>query len=58
LIILDFFSKEVGRNISFENTVFLSPNCNFGNSLAFLNKIIFYSEIIGCKKIILDKNVF
>jgi hypothetical protein len=58
LMILDFFSKEVGRNISFGDTVFLEPNCNFGNSIAFLNKIIFYCEIIGCKTIILDKNVF
>ena len=31
---------------------------NFGNLLCTLNKILFYCEIIGCKKILLDKEIF
>ena len=30
----------------------------FGNLLCSLNKLIFYCEIIGCKKILLDKKIF
>ena len=57
-LILDIFLKEAGRNISFGGTLFLARNYHFGNSIAFLNKILFYCEIIGCKTIILDKNAF
>ena len=32
--------------------------CDLGECLTFLNKYIFYCEIIGCKSIILDKEVF
>ena len=30
----------------------------FGNALSNLNKLIFYCEIIGCKRIILDNKIY
>lgn len=56
--ILSFFSKELEKNITFVNNLFYSLNFNFGNLLCSLNKIIFYCEILGCKKIFLDKDIF
>ena len=55
--ILDLFSIE-NSNISFIDKIFYTSNYNFGNILVNLNKLIFYCEIIGCKSIILDKNIF
>jgi hypothetical protein len=56
--ILSFFSKYAGRNITSEHTIFLATNCNFGNCIVILNKILFYCEIIGCKTIILDETIY
>jgi hypothetical protein len=58
--ILDFFSKYAGRNKASEyiDTIFLATNCNFGNCIVILNKILFYCEIIGCKTIILDETIY
>jgi hypothetical protein len=56
--ILDLLSKDVGKNITFLDTLFLTSDCNFGNSIAILNKLLFYCEIISCKTIILDKDIF
>ena len=56
--ILNLFSKDAGRNISSVDTIFFATNCNFGNCIAILNKILFYCEIIGCKTIILDENIY
>ena len=56
--ILKLFSECAGRNITSVDTIFFSPNCNFGNCIVVLNKILFYCEIIGCKTIILDENIF
>ena len=56
--ILQLLSENFGRNITSVDTIFLSPNCNFGNCLVVLNKILFYCEIIGCKTILLDENIF
>ena len=39
-------------------TVFLNQKCNFGNCMVFLNKLIFYCEIIGCKYIVLNKHIY
>ena len=55
---LKFLSKETHKNIEFLDTLFYTPNRRFGNALCNLNKIIFYCEIIRCKKIILDKKIF
>lgn len=56
--ILNLLSKDVGRNISSVEELFLSTDCKFGNSIVILNKILFYCEIIECKTIILDKEIF
>ena len=56
--ILNLFSKDAGRNISSVDTIFFATNCDFGNCIAILNKILFYCEIIGCKTIILDENIY
>jgi len=54
--LLNFLSKRVGRNITSLNTIFLSQKLKFGNQIILINLVIFYCEILGCKKIILDKN--
>ena len=56
--ILNLLSECVGRNITSVDSIFLAPDCNFGNGLVILNKILFYCEIINCKKIILDSKIF
>jgi hypothetical protein len=56
--ILNLLSKDVGRNITSIDSIFLATECNFGNSIVILNKLLFYCEIIGCKSIILDKDIF
>ena len=55
---LNFLSKETHKNITLLDTLFYTPRRRFGNALCNLNKIIFYCEIVGCKKIILDKKIF
>ena len=52
----DFFSKIKKKPINKIETIFVSHSCNFGNCIIMLNNIIFYCEVIGCHKIILDKN--
>ena len=32
--------------------------CNFGNQLILLNKVIFFCEILGCERIILNKQYY
>ena len=56
--ILIFFSQYAGRNITSVDTIFLATSCNFGNCIVILNKILFYCEILGCKTIILDENIY
>ena len=55
-IILDIFSKNAQKNISFINNIYINYGLKFGNQLILLNKVIFYCEIIKCKKIILHEN--
>ena len=38
------------------DTVFVTENGSFGNSVIALNNIIFYCELLGYKKIILNKH--
>ena len=56
--ILNTFSKNMGYKIppGISISIFLDMKFNFGNQLLILNKLIFYCEIIGCKKIILEKD--
>ena len=54
--LLAFISKSIGRNITYVNTIFLSQKLMFGNQIILINLAIFFCEILGCKKIILDKH--
>lgn len=54
--ILNMISKSVGRKITYINSIFLSQKLMFGNQVILINIIIFYCEILGCRKIILDEN--
>ena len=51
---LNFLSKCSGYKINSIDTIFLTQNYKFGNILIILNKVIFYCEIIKCKRIILN----
>ena len=51
--LLQKFSKEFNKNLTQINTVFLTSKWYFGNSYIAMNNIVFYCEILGCKKIIL-----
>ena len=56
--ILEMFSNYFHKKISYIDTLFLNTRCNFGNCLMILNKILFLCEIIQCKNIILNKNIY
>lgn len=56
--LLKFISNNTGKNITSVKSIFIKNNYNFGNQLILLNKAIFYCEILGCKRIILDKKNF
>ena len=53
-----FLSRQIGKKITFVDTIFYTVKRRFGNSLCNLNKLMFYCEIVGCKKIILDKTIY
>ena len=48
-------SNIIGKKINFIHTIFLSSKLNFGNQIILINTIIFFCEILGCRRIILDK---
>jgi len=54
--ILEKYSESVGGKLMPGINIFVDLKFNFGNQLLVLNKLIFYCEIIGCKKIILEKD--
>ena len=56
--ILEIFSNNSHKKVSSINTIFFNVTCRFGNCLLFLNKFLFYCEIIGCKSIILNRKTF
>ena len=56
--ILNKLSNITGRNLTSVKSIFCSQKFNFGNQFMILNNVIFYCEILGCKKIILDKRYF
>jgi len=56
--LLKFISNNTGKNITSVKSIYIKNNFNFGNQLILLNKAIFYCEILGCKKIVLDKKYF
>lgn len=51
--LLEIISKILGRKIEFIHTIFISSKLNFGNQILLINTILFFCEIIGCRKIIL-----
>ena len=55
--ILQNYSKNIGKNLTSGISIYASCfEGPFGNLVISFNKIIFYCEIIGCKKIILKQN--
>ena len=54
--LLEKISEKRKQNISQITTFFLSRNNPFGNNLNCINNAIFYCEILGCNKIILQEN--
>ena len=51
----NFISNISKHKINSVDTIFLTQNYKFGNIIIILNKVLFYCEIIKCKKIILNK---
>ena len=58
LKIFQILSKENNKSISFVDTIIFYDECNFGNCIISLNKLFFFCEIISCKSILLDKDVY
>lgn len=58
LDLLKYISNNINKNITYIKTFFLRHNRKFGNQFIILNKVIFYCEILGCKRILLDKKYF
>lgn len=56
--LLKFLSKNIGKNLTKIKTIFLSEKHRFGNQFILFNKIIFFCEILGCKRIILNKKYY
>ena len=58
LKLLEFISKIVDKKIYSVKSIFVGLTPNFGNNFIHLNKVIFYCEILGCKRIILHPNYY
>lgn len=56
--ILKTLNKDKDTEVNDTSNELLIFGCDLGECLIFLNKYIFYCEIIGCKSIILDKEIF
>lgn len=56
--LLKYISMCAKREIKKIKTIFLNLTLNFGNQLILLNKVIFFCEILGCKRIILNKKAY
>ena len=52
--ILKIFSKNSHKNVTSVDTLYIDYQLKFGNQLVLLNKVIFYCEILKCKKILLE----
>ena len=53
--ILKLISKCLNKSIESVSSIFMGQNYNLGNQLKLINNAIFYCEILGCKRLILDK---
>ena len=56
--LLELISQSLGQKITSVKSIFLNQNYFFGNQIMVLNDVIFLCEILGCRKIILDKRYF
>ncbi len=56
--LLKEFSKAANKKLTSIDTIFVTGQGNFGNSLVSLNNMIFYCEILGCKNILLNSQNF
>lgn len=54
--LLEFISKSTGKKVIIIKSIFLDQKYRLGNQLIIIYKTIFYCQILGCKKVILDKN--
>ena len=50
--------KNNNKKIANVNSIYVDVNFRFGNLIAFVNKLIYYCEIIHCKYIIFNENKF
>ena len=41
--------KNVNKNIRNVNSIYVDVDFRFGNLMAFLNKLLYYCEIVKCK---------
>ena len=57
-MLLKFISKSISKNITKVFQIFLGQPFHFGNQLRIISKVIFYCQILGCKKIIIEKNEY
>lgn len=55
---LKFISYNIKRNITSIKNIFLGTKTTFENLLLILSKMIFYCQILKCKKIIIDKKYY
>ena len=53
--LLKYISKSAGKKIRFVKSIFIGNNLRFGNKLINIYKIIFYCQILRCKKVFIDK---
>ena len=56
--LLKLLSINVGKNISFVKSIFLSKNSIFENLIMTINNAIYYCETLQCKNIILDNKFY
>ena len=50
--------KNVNKNIRNVNSIYVDVDFRFGNLMAFLNKLLYYCEIVKCKFVILNEKKF
>ena len=54
---LEYISKQKNKTITQLDIFYISYILNFGNNLLQINNAIFYCELVGCHKIILNNNI-
>ena len=54
--LLKFLSRSISKNISRVKYIFLRQQYSFGNLLITISRVIFYCQLLGCKKIFIENN--